>query len=202
MPPHSKPVLAFTCLYLAAFAAIGIVRGSPELPIYLGLMAVLVPLAWVVHRKTRLPRLLLWAFSLWGLLHMAGGLLPEPRGWFREEDPSILYNWWLLPARLRFDQVVHAYGFGITSWLCWHLMRTSFRGRDDGPLRPTPGVLVICVAFGLGLGALNETIEFIATRVLPDTNIGDFENTGWDLVANLTGTLVAAAVIRWRNRGR
>ena len=57
-------------------------------------------------------------------------------------------------------------------------------------------ILMLCVAGGMGFGALNEVVEFFATRLLPDTNVGDYENIGWDLVANLAGSLVAAAVIR------
>ena len=49
---------------------------------------------------------------------------------------------------------------------------------------------------GLGFGALNEMVEFLITRVVPDTNIGEFENTGWDLVANTVGAALAAAWVR------
>jgi hypothetical protein len=60
--------------------------------------------------------------------------------------------------------------------------------------------LLISVAAGMGFGAFNEMVEFIATRLLPETNIGDYENTGWDLVANFAGSLVAAALIRFYGR--
>jgi len=40
-------------------------------------------------------------------------------------------------------------------------------------------------------------VEFIAVLTIPNTNVGGYENTGWDLVANLTGTVVAAVCIRW-----
>ena len=196
VPPDPKPVLAVTVGFTAALTAAALARGSRELPLYLGLMAVAVPLAWIVHRKQPLTRPLLWAFSAWAFLHLAGGLLPEPRG----GADSLLYNWWPVPGFLRFDHLVHAYGFGICTWLCWHLARQSFHRPDGSPLLPTAGVLVLCVAFGLG--ALNETVEFITTRLRPGTNIGDFENTGWDLVANLAGTLIAAAAVRWRCAGR
>ena len=52
---------------------------------------------------------------------------------------------------------------------------------------------------GLGFGAVNEMVEFLITRVSPETNIGGFENTGWDLVANTIGAAVAALWVhrRW-----
>jgi hypothetical protein len=47
----------------------------------------------------------------------------------------------------------------------------------------------------MGFGAANEVVEFIATITLPGTNVGGYENTGWDLVANLVGCLLAALSI-------
>ena len=61
----------------------------------------------------------------------------------------------------------------------------------------------MCATAGMGFGALNEVIEFFAVMLLPKTNVGDYENTGWDLVANLVGATVAATTIRivWKRRG-
>ncbi len=47
----------------------------------------------------------------------------------------------------------------------------------------------------MGLGALNESVEFIATITIPETNVGGCLNTGWDLVANAVGATLAAVVI-------
>ena len=62
-------------------------------------------------------------------------------------------------------------------------------------VRPTPGLMVLCAAAGLGFGALNEVIEFAATLLVPETNVGGYLNTGWDLVANLFGATVAVTAI-------
>lgn len=187
------PVLAFTGLYLVAMAFLGRGAGAGQWVMYYGLMALLIPLLYAVHRRHALSAPLLWCFSFWGLAHFAGGLLPPPGS---GGDGDLLYSWWLVPGRLRYDQIVHAYGFGITTWLCWHLIRGTLRSPDGAPPRPSLGVLGLCVAAGIGFGALNETVEFITTRFVPETRIGDFENTGWDLVANLAGALAAAIAIR------
>ncbi|MFV1996026.1 MAG: hypothetical protein ACC661_11380 [Verrucomicrobiales bacterium] len=47
----------------------------------------------------------------------------------------------------------------------------------------------------MGFGALNEVVEFVATLTLPNTNVGGYVNTGWDLVANLLGCALAALII-------
>jgi hypothetical protein len=43
---------------------------------------------------------------------------------------------------------------------------------------------------------LNEVVEFIAVLTIPNTNVGGYENTGWDLVANLVGASTAVLMIR------
>lgn len=48
---------------------------------------------------------------------------------------------------------------------------------------------------GLGVGALNEIIEFFATVVVPETGVGGYENTALDLVADLIGALSATTLI-------
>ncbi len=181
-----------------ATAVVGaVVARNREFVIYIGVMLVLIPSLCAVHRRYPLSSGLLWSFSIWGLLHMAGGLVPIPSAWFREGSHPVLYSWWLIPSYLKYDQVTHAYGFGITSWLCWHILSCALRSKDGSGVRPTPGILVLCVAAGMGFGAFNEVVEFAATRILPNTNVGDYENTGWDLVSNLVGSLIAVVIIRW-----
>lgn len=194
--PRLAPVLAFTGLYITLASAGALLRGGRELPMYLGVMAVLVPALYLVHRRYPLTAPLLWSFSAWGLLHMAGGLMTIPESWSREGNYSLLYSWWLIPGWLRYDHVVHAFGFGITTWLCWHILKSALRAPNGLPVHPSPGILLLCVAAGMGFGAFNEMVEFIATHLLPENNIGDYQNTGWDLVANFAGALVAVALIR------
>ena len=53
-----------------------------------------------------------------------------------------------------------------------------------------------------GFGAINEVIEFVATLALPETNVGGYINTGWDLVANLVGATAAALIIYIGNKAQ
>ena len=52
----------------------------------------------------------------------------------------------------------------------------------------------------MGFGGLNEVIEFFLTLTLPETNIGGYINTGWDLVSNLVGATIACGLIAWRHQ--
>jgi hypothetical protein len=189
------PLVLFNLSYIAA-AVVGVmVSGNREFVFYLVVMAVLIAVVLYVHARINLPKFLLWALSLWGAMHMAGGLLPLPEGWPYNGKHAVLYSWWLIPDLLKYDQIVHAYGFGVTTWVCWHGFKTIAKAHGAS-LTPTFGTLTLCVAAGMGFGALNEIIEFIAVLSIPNTNVGGYVNTGWDLVANAVGAIMAAVLIR------
>ena len=120
---------------------------------------------------------MLVGLTLWAFMHLAGGM------WHIDGD--VLYARWLLPY-LRYDQLTHAIGFGFAGlavgeqfepWMARGTRAASF---------------TIVLLGGLAVGALNEMLEFLLTKAVSDTNIGGFENTGWDLVANTVGSLFAA----------
>ena len=188
-----RPVAVATIAYLVAAAIGAVVRGNKEFVFYIAVMVLLCGAILFVHRHVRLSAPLLWCLSSWGLLHMAGGLVPVPESWPIAGEIRVLYSWWLIPERLKYDQVVHAFGFAVTTVLCWQGLR-SFAPT----VRPRLGPLVLCGAAGMGFGALNEVIEFIAVLLVPETNVGGYRNTGWDLVANLTGCVAAMLLIRLR----
>ncbi len=187
-------VLAVTAIYMLIALVAAAVTGKLEFVFYLGVMLILIALVLLLHRRIHLPMPALWALSLWGLLHMSGGLLQIPESWPRHGDGNVLYNWWLWPGMLKFDQLVHAYGFGLVTWITWVVIKALFE-EVGFRLKPTLGLMILCVAVGMGMGAANEVVEFAATLTLPQTNVGGYENTGWDLVSNLIGCLIASALI-------
>lgn len=185
----------FTGLYLLASCGMAFERGNQEFYFYIAVMVVLIAVVGCVHWRVGLTNATLWALSAWGLAHMAGGLLAVPDSWPVSGPHRVLYSLWLVPDRLKYDQVVHAFGFGVTTWVCWQALRAALP-----QARPTLGLLVLCAAAGMGFGALNEVVEFVATLLVPETNVGGYVNTGWDLVSNLVGSAAAAVWIRlaWR----
>lgn len=189
------PVATFTFGYLGVALVLALLRGNLEFLFYIGVMLLLITLVWAVDRSVTLSAGALWCLSLWGLAHMAGGLLVVPTGWpVSDETSRVLYTLWLVPERIKYDQIVHAFGFGVTTWVCWQGLRAAIR-RRGGIAAPTVGLLTLAVAGGLGFGALNEVVEFVATLLVPETNVGGYANTGWDLVANTVGAMGAATLI-------
>jgi uncharacterized membrane protein YjdF len=188
------PVGLFALCYTLAAVALAIRESNAEFVFYIVVMVVLGAAVACVHSRVGLSTAALWCLALWGLLHMAGGLVPVPAAWPIEGRIRVLYSLWIVPERLKYDQVVHAYGFGVTTWVCWQALRAAFP--DRARVRPSAGLLVLCAAAGIGFGALNEVVEFVATLRLANTNVGGYTNTGWDLVSNLVGSVAAALAIR------
>ena len=188
------PVALFTSLYLVGALMTAVQGSNYEFLLYIGVVVLMMGVVWVVHGRVALTSGALWCLSIWGLAHMAGGLVVVPESWPVMGINWVLYSLWLIPDRLKYDHVVHAYGFGVTTWVCWQGLRAALGGRHQR-VRPTPGLMLLCAAAGLGFGALNEVIEFAATLLVPETNVGGYLNTGWDLVANLFGATVAVTAI-------
>ena len=139
---------------------------------------------------------MLWALTLWGLAHMAGGGVTIGDG--------VLYSLPLIPivgtgemTILKYDQLVHAYGFGVTAWVLWHLMAHHYP-----MLRGTWTILVYPALAAMGLGAVNEIIEFIAVLSVPDTNVGGYYNTALDLCFNALGAVTAMILVATVTRDR
>ena len=201
--PGTIGVFLFFAAYMLPAAAIAVLQMNLEFAFYVVIMFILVGVVAAVHVRVNFSTGLLWALAVWGLLHMAGGLVPVPEFWPINGDIRVLYSLWLIPGALKFDQVVHAYGFGTTAWACWEGLRFILASRENIPrqsIRPTLGMLILCGTAALGFGALNEVVEFAAAMTMPETNVGGYVNTGFDLVANLVGVVIACGLIRFRSR--
>jgi hypothetical protein len=192
------PLAIFTASYLGIAVFASLRFGNKEFLFYIITMLLLIAAVMGIHQRMPMRMCHLWSLTIWGLAHMAGGLLPIPEGWSIDDGQRVLYSLWLLPGWVKYDQLIHAYGFAVTTWLCWHGLSCQLRLRSAAAIRPSLGLLTLAAAGGMGFGALNEVIEFIAVLTIPDTNVGGYENTGWDLVFNLIGCITAATLIRCR----
>lgn len=183
----AHPRLAlFTLGYLAGFTALGLGLASPLTVPYLVVVGGAVALVVRLHARVRLGGGVLWSLACWGFAHMAGGVVPIGQG-------RTLYNLWIVDGWLKYDQAVHAFGFGTATFVCGTVL---LRWLPAGPL--PSGLAVLIVLAGMGVGAVNEIVEFGATLVLEHTNVGGYDNTGWDLVFDLLGAVVATV---WLVRG-
>lgn len=171
----------FSLGYLVAFTVFGMGSDRGQTATYLLQLAVTFAFVAAVHQRVGFSGPVLWALAVWGLLHAAGGILFV--------GASVLYRFEPVPLLPRYDQVIHALGFGAVTVAVWQGLRAGL----PRATRPGVGVGFVVALAGMGVGALNEVLEFLSTRVLPQTNVGGYENTGWDLVYNAIGATAAAA---------
>lgn len=180
-----KAVALFTAAYVLGFAIWFLSIGNYEFIVYIATMLALILLIALTLRVAEYPPAMLWALSAWGLAHMAGGGMPV--------DGSVLYNLRLIPVVetdlyyiLKYDQVVHAFGFGVTAWLLHHLITRHYPAT-----RGSWTAYAYAALAAMGLGAVNEIIEFSAVLMVPDTNVGGYYNTALDLCFNAAGAVLA-----------
>ncbi len=183
-------IVIFTLGYLVAFSVYFIQTGNREFLLYVGVVMMVFALMFATLQRTRFSYAVLVGMSLWGLLHMAGGGLVV--------NGAVLYSLRLIPIFdrgdelfvLKFDQVVHFWGFGVTTLLAYDLLRHYLNDRARYAV-----VYPMVVLIGMGLGSLNEIVEFIAVLTFPETGVGGYGNTSLDMVFNTLGALTAAGVI-------
>ena len=177
-----QPILCIASIgYLVAFVAFGLSSDRSQTSFYALFMVVAFSLVAMTYSHFRLRPITLWGLAIWGIAHMAGGLLSI--------GGDVLYRFDLVPGVLRFDQVVHAFGFGFATAACWDVLgEVVMHGR-------VAARSVFALLGGLGFGAINEAIEFLVTRIDPSSNVGGFVNTGFDLLFNTLGCALAAGFL-------
>lgn len=190
-------LIGFTIAYLLGAAYFYVSKGNWEFIAYLGVTLGVGLLILGTVERSNLDRVALWGLSIWGFLHMLGGILPVGDG--------VLYGWKIVEILnrggdfyiLKMDQVIHFYGFGVAALVIHQLIGSRVVANTH------PGMLIFFAWIGgMGLGAVNEVIEFLAFVSLEQTGVGDVYNTGLDLNFNLAGALTGALLenARWRAR--
>ncbi|MEY2570293.1 MAG: hypothetical protein QOE63_643 [Acidimicrobiaceae bacterium] len=165
---------------IASFAAFGIARGDHRVWAYLVVTSVLVTATIVVDRRVRFSAPVLGVLCSAMVLHLSGGLLPGP-------NEAILYDQWLVPGVLKYDQLVHFINCAALALACFVVLRRWLR-----PGIAPAGPAFAAAAMACGLGAVNEVFEYLASLLFHDLDVGGYDNTGWDLVFNLAGALTMA----------
>jgi len=187
------PILVVIVVSLTVFATVVVLRGSYGLLSYVGLILLVLLVILASDKKISYPNGLLLGLTLWAILHMLGGGV--------RIGATTLYATILIPLSrtypiLRYDQFVHIIGFGVATLLMHHLLKPLLK---PDPTRWKALYLVVGMA-GMGVGALNELIEFAATQLTSETGVGGYMNTCLDLVANMIGAILALAFLRIRDK--
>ena len=196
--PRLRLISIFVLLYFTTFSIWAVLTQNYEFMLYEAQMIIMMALIIYMDKRCTFSGSVLWALALWGFLHLAGGLVPIPDSIadMKEASPTdtvqVLYNMRLSPYLPRYDNFIHAFGFGTCAVLAKQAL-SAHLGRTI-PMNLPMGAAVFLIA--LGLGCINELIEFTAVLLIPDTNVGGYKNTGWDLVSNAVGAGLAIIAMK------
>lgn len=186
-------LIFFTISYMVICSVMAFRQGNKEFLVYAGSMVVFIALVWHLHARVRLNNATLWMLSVWGATHMLGGTVPIPELMSESEtNRHVLYALRPVAGLPRYDQIVHAYGFFTASVAAWECLRRGLGAR------PGLGLSASAALIGVGLGAVNEMLEFFVTLVVEHHGVGGYTNTGWDLVSNAVGAMTAFVVTMFK----
>lgn len=182
------PILLVNVISLIGYTALFLSRQNYEFILYIFVIIFFLLLILFTNGKIGLSNTALWGLTIWGLLHMSGGgIMIGDHVLYKQMIFTFSENYQIF----KYDQLVHIFGFGVATLVMYELIKPILI-KDHGKwIRLS---LVIIMA-GVGLGALNEMIEFFATVITPETGVGGYVNTSLDLVSNLIGAALAMFLI-------
>ncbi|HAK53781.1 MAG TPA: hypothetical protein DCM54_18030 [Gammaproteobacteria bacterium] len=186
-----KSILAAIILTVA-FIVTAAIKQNQEFLFYSLTLVVLVSLVFILDKRFNFSAVGLWGFDAWMVLHLAGGLATV--------GGVSLYALLLLPIVgepyhiLKYDQLVHVYCYVVIAILAYEVLA--------GLLTESSALAIasLTVLLAMGIGALNEVVEFMAVVAVGSTGVGDYMNNAIDLVANLLGGILGAAYCVMRQR--
>ena len=168
-----------------------LLRKNYEFVIYVGVIILFLILVSITFLRVAYSTVTLIGLTIWSLMHMAGG------GVFIKNVR--LYDIILIPLSqtypiLRYDQVVHIFGFGIATLAMFELIRPHLKEN----LQHFVALSIVIIMAGLGVGAFNEIVEALVAATLPQSCVGGYENTALDLMSDLIGSILAMVFIKWQ----
>lgn len=178
--------LWFSWITLAVFTAFFVLKGNSEFLLYAATLSILILLVQWSDRRLRYSAGVLWCFWLWLVMHMCGGFVHL--GGVRLYDITLVQLAGAPYHILRYDQFVHAFCY----FTLGGLLKTIVVAQA-APGAPRRGLAMLTLLAALGVGALNEIIEFTAVAWFGSDGVGDYFNNALDNVFNAVGALAALA---------
>lgn len=181
--------LAFLIIYSYIFIS----RRNYEFIGYIGVILLFLIIILATNNKLNYPNFVLWGLTLWSFMHLSGGGVIV--------NGAILYKYMIFDIVgepyliFKYDQLAHLVGFFVGTLVMFYLLKPKLK-----PIKNWTALSIVILMAGLGLGALNEIIEFMATVLVPETNVGGYINTALDLVFDLLGGVIALAYIYFKER--
>ncbi|HET8574832.1 MAG TPA: hypothetical protein VFM02_01520 [Candidatus Paceibacterota bacterium] len=203
LTPQEKTASAANLLSIIAWGIYFLSEGNIHDLAYVFLNLVFFLAVWSTVQRSYLGEPLLWAVFVWGLLNTLAGSTDingvslysiSLKDIFGSSAPGALIFF-------RYDRMIHFLAFGITTTYFFHLLHGPFKTKTEN--RRT--VYLAAFLAGIGLGSINETVEFSASWIIGHLGMyGGYVDTNVDLIANTIGAFFALLVIflveKWRTK--
>lgn len=185
-----KAGIIFAFVLVGALAIWSIISGNMEFVIYAVTTLVVVGLLQWGDRKNDFRNWTIWLFNAWLVMHILGGLYTI--------GDHVLYSQMIVQivgepySILKYDQIVHTFCYFMMTLILWQVM---INHAGQGASRAVMMFFTFLAA--VGVGGLNEVVEFTATILVPDVNVGGYENTAIDICCNTLGSLIALPFLKY-----
>lgn len=189
----TKQFLVVNAVILALASLYYVTQANYEFLVYI---LSLVPLLGIVvwsDKRYQYPVLALSFFTIWMLSHMLGGSVSI--------GETRLYDLILWPIVgepfhiLKYDQVVHFFCYFTATLFTFAIVQQMASSKAS-----LAGQLAIAFLAAIGIGSLNEVIEFLVFVFAENNGVGGIYNTGIDLIANMIGSLTAVFVLKYTHQ--
>jgi len=151
-----------------------------EFFIYASVIFAIIAVAWSKFRYLHVNLPILIMIEVGILMHFAGA--------FVQVDGHRLYDSRFF--EIRYDKYVHFVNAMIATFVTIYIF--AKRKFPD-----THFMLLVAVLTVLGLGGINEIVEFVVTLTVEHNGVGAYNNNMLDLVANFFGSLTAVVLYEY-----
>jgi len=180
----------FTVSYLVLFSIVSAIQRNYEFLYYTGIIAVFIFVITFYYHHFHLTLPLVIGLTLLGVLHILGGNLYV--------HGTKLYDLWVVAGFLKYDNIVHCFGTAIATLVAYNILLPQME--RPAKWRPFAFSLML-VLIAMGIGALNEVVEFFAVVFLGAGHaVGDYFNNTVDLVYNLIGSVVVSVFLYYHHK--
>jgi hypothetical protein len=174
-------ILFIVIAYLIIFGIFSLSAKNYEFLYYTGIMSIIIFVAVLYHKKLHLPVPVLAGFAVFGIMHVSGGNI-----WI---GTTRLYDLWLIPGILKYDNLVHFVAIFFVTLAIYSLLYPHF---DKKIKRNKFLLFLLLILISLGIGAFHEILELIAVALFHvEERVGGYINNALDLVFNLIGAILA-----------
>lgn len=190
-----KLLLATNLALVFGFGWYYLQSANYEFVAYAGTILLVSIVLTVTQKFSRFPSYIWLGITLWAVMHMLGGSVQTVDG--------VLYAYRIVPFFdgggefyiLKYDQVVHAFLYGVVGLMFYHLLRVVVGVRSHRVF-----IAATAIFAAAGFSIINEIIEFLAAVNLPETGVGGYHNTVLDMIFNLGGATIAVLLYLIRER--